>query len=107
MYKTKSTAQGQSKEILDYVLPYCDRRNFDPKVKELPDNITFDITCFFRFFRNPKLVNYSQSSLHQYHILFNLLESELRFMQTDMQGIELKIVLFSPITTANMQKFIK
>jgi hypothetical protein len=72
----------------------------------LPDNLTFEATLFFRFFRNPELKNYSSKSLQQYHILFNLLESELRFLQSEMQGVDLKMVLFSDMTSANMRIFI-
>jgi hypothetical protein len=62
---------------------------------------------FFRAFYNPDLEGFSKLKLHQYHILFQLLEHELRFMETEMQGIDLKYVLFSALTCSNMSKFLK
>ena len=84
MYKGRTGPQGRVKSIINFVQPYSERRKFCPKSNELPDNYTFDMLTFFRFFKNPNLSNFSSTSLHQYHILFNLLESELRFMQTEM-----------------------
>ena len=105
MYKHKKDKKDTS--IMNFVKPYSKRKQFCPLLDELPEVLTFDILTFFRFFHNPNLGDLTSTNIHQYHILFNLLESELRIMQTDMNGIELKNVIFSSISCSSMRKFLR
>jgi len=106
MYKNRRMQNGRSQSIMNFVKPYAKRKQFCPTKNEIPDGFTLDIFIFYRFFNNPALDGYTSFNLHQYHILFNLLENELKIMETEMQGIDLKIVLFSPLTCSNMCKFL-
>jgi len=93
--------------ILSFIRPFKKRFEFNTFDAGLPDDISFEVYTFFRSFYNPDLEGFSSVSLHQYHILFQLLEHELNFTETEVQGINLKFVLFSAITCSNMSKFLK
>ena len=92
--------------ILNFIRPYETRHNFNTMQSGLMKDISFEVYCFYRTFYNPDLEGFSALSLHQYHILFQLLEHELNFTETEVQGIKLKYVLFSAITCSNMAKFL-
>lgn len=78
--------------------------HLDQKLQEM---IPFELFLFFRNYINPELEDFKPNpDLHQYHILFQLLEHEMRFMETEMQGIVLNFVLFSARTCSNMNKFL-
>jgi hypothetical protein len=100
----KSTGR---ESILDFIRPYAKRADFDISKSGLAEGISFEIYVFFRNFYNPDLENFSSLNLHQYHILFQLLEHEMTFTQTEVQGINLKFVLFSATTCSNMAKFLR
>ena len=75
--------------------------------QNLKERIPFELFLFFRNFINPDLEEFRiNQDLHKYHILFQLLEHELRFMETEMQGIVLNFVIFSARTCSNMNKFL-
>ena len=103
-----SNGENQEHEnILNFVRPYDKRSDFSTRDSGIPEDITFEIYTFFRAFYNPDLEGFSALNLHQYHILFQLLEHELCYTDTDVQGINLKFVLFSALTCSNMSKFLK
>ena len=109
MYKHKKESGGNREEadtILNFLKPYSDRFDFCLREVGLPEDTCFEVYLLYRSFINPDLVGFTASNLHQYHILFQILEHELRFLQTEMQGIDLKFVLFSALTCANMRKFL-
>lgn len=110
MYKGKVKADNpnsQPQGIMNFIRDFNKRHEFSWRASGLPEDITLDIYIFFRAFHNPDLEGFSQLKLHQYHILFQLLEHELRYMETEMQGIDLKFVIFSALTCSNMSKFLK
>lgn len=65
--------------ILDFIRPFSKRFDFDCEKCGLMDDISFEIFVFFRNFYNPDLEGFSSLNLHQYHILFQLLEHEMTF----------------------------
>lgn len=112
MYKNRmrNVSHPSSEEhfgIMNFIRPYNKRHEFCPRDATLPEDVPFELLVFFRTFFNPDLDGFSRLKLHQYHILFQLLEHELRFMETELQGINLKYVLFSALTCSNMSKFLK
>jgi len=97
----------QRESILDFVRPYNRRQDFDMDSWGLDQSLTFELYVYFRSFYNPDLKGFLSVNLHQYHILFQLLEHEMTFTETEVQGIYLKFVLFSSTTSSNMAKFLR
>ena len=92
---------------LKFVRPWDKRFMFNPNDCGIKEDISFEVYCLFRSFHNPDLEGFSALNLHQYHILFQLLEHELSYTETEVQGINLKFVMFSEISCSNMSKFLK
>ena len=67
--------------ILNFIRPYETRHNFNTMQSGLMKDISFEVYCFYRTFYNPDLEGFSALSLHQYHILFQLLEHELNLLR--------------------------
>ena len=98
--------RSQPQNIGRFLRPANEKGEFNIEQVGLPEGLPFDAYIFFRNFYNPDLEGFLDLDLHQYHILFQLLEHELRLMETDMQGIDLKFVLLTALTSSNMSKFL-
>ena len=98
--------QNDTDTFLKSNRPFKNRFDFKPDEKRLPNDLSFESLSFFRAYYNPEFEGFSSISLHQYHILFNMLEHEMVLTETEIQGINLKFVLFSSITSANMMTFL-
>lgn len=99
--------EGEEDSIIKFIRPMQNRFDFDPVNAGLPEDLSFEVFIFYRTFYNPDLQGFKALNLHQYHILFQLLEHEMNFTETEVHGINLKFVLFSEVTCSNMSKFLR
>jgi hypothetical protein len=107
MLRNNQYKNSGRESITDFIRPYTRRHDFDCEKCGIAEDVSFEIFVFFRSFYNPDLEGFSTLNLYQYHILFQLLEHEMTFTETEVQGINLKFVLFSATTCSNMAKFLR
>ena len=92
---------------MKFLIPWNKRQENNPDLVMEPEKIPFEMNLYYRHYFNPDLVFITKMRIYKYHILFQLLEHEMQIHSTHVQGVDLKYIMFTALTSYFMSKFLK